>query len=62
MKNQLFQFWEYEDGAVTVDWVVLVAGIVSLSLAAMGVVVDGTEDLSGDVDDRLKSQLIKTSF
>ena len=51
-----------EAGAVTVDWVVLTAGLVSLGLAAMSVISDGTEDLSGDVDDKLQSQLISTTF
>lgn len=51
-----------EDGAVTVDWVVLTAGIVSLAIAAAGVITSGTEDISGDVEDALKSQLISTTF
>ena len=56
------QFWEDDSGAVTVDWVILSAGVIGLALASMGVVIDGTEDLSGDVDSTLSSQLISTSF
>lgn len=59
---QIKSFLVDETGAVTVDWVILTAGIVSLAIAASAVVVDGTEDLSNDVDAKLKSQLIKTSF
>jgi len=56
------QFWAAESGAVTVDWVILSAGVIGLALASMGVVIDGTEDLTGDVETTLSSQLISTSF
>ena len=62
MVNCIFSFALDEEGAVTVDWVILAAGVISLSLAAVGVITDGTEDISGDVEGRLKSQLISTSF
>lgn len=62
MKYLVSQFWENESGAVTVDWVILSAGVIGLALASMGVVIDGTEDLTGDVDTTLSSQLISTSF
>ena len=35
-----------EDGAVTVDWVVLTAAIVGLGLAVMAVVKPGVNDMS----------------
>ncbi|SHF02181.1 MULTISPECIES: hypothetical protein [Litoreibacter] len=56
------RFWTDDSGAVTVDWVILSAGVIGLALASMGVVIDGTEDLTGDVDTTLSSQLISTSF
>lgn len=62
MKYQVLQFLKDEAGAVTVDWVILSAGIIGLALATMGVVIDGTEDLSGDMEATLTSQLISTSF
>ena len=62
MKYLVSHFWENESGAVTVDWVILSAGVIGLALASMGVVIDGTEDLTGDVDAELSSQLISTSF
>lgn len=62
MLNFLNSFVADEDGAVTVDWVILSAGVVSLALAAIGVITSGTEDLSGDVDNQLQRQLITTSF
>ena len=62
MKQLCKNFLAEEAGAVTVDWVVLTAAIVSLTLAASAVVVDGVGDLSGDVDAKLRSQLISTAF
>lgn len=62
MTQAVSTFWTDEAGAVTVDWVILAAGVIGLALASMGVVIDGTEDLSGDVDSTLSSQLISTSF
>ena len=56
------KFWKDESGAVTVDWVILAAGVIGLALASMGVVIDGVEDLSSDVDTSLSGQLISTSF
>lgn len=55
-------FLREETGAVTVDWVVLTAALVGLGLATMAVVSSGVEDVSGDIDDQLKGQVIKTSF
>lgn len=62
MRDRLYNFLEDEAGAVTVDWVILAAGVIGLALATTGVVIDGTEDLSGDVETTLSSPLISTSF
>jgi len=62
MNTYIKPFLADEDGAVTVDWVVLAAGVITLALAATGVVVNGTEDLTKDAEAKLKSQLISTSF
>jgi Flp pilus assembly pilin Flp len=37
MQNKFMNFWRDESGAVTVDWVVLTALIVALSLAVFGI-------------------------
>ena len=42
-------FWKDETGAVTVDWVVLTAGLVVLGLAVGGKVSSGATTLSNDV-------------
>ena len=62
MNTYILPFLADEDGAVTVDWVVLAAGVITLALAAMGVVSNGTEDLTKDVDAKMRSQLISTAF
>ncbi|MEM9583416.1 MAG: pilus assembly protein [Pseudomonadota bacterium] len=62
MLNVIKHFALEEDGAVTVDWVILCAGVVSLALAAVGVITDGVDGASSDTEKRLKSQLISTSF
>ncbi|MGB3316802.1 MAG: hypothetical protein WBB85_20610 [Albidovulum sp.] len=44
-----------EDGAVTVDWVVLTAAVVGLGVAALAAVRDGTETLSSAIGDYLST-------
>ncbi|WP_298257628.1 pilus assembly protein [uncultured Litoreibacter sp.] len=51
-----------ESGAVTVDWVVLTAAIVSLGIAVMASVSNGLETLSGDIETQLTTQGISTTF
>lgn len=48
-------FIQSENGAVTVDWVVLTAGLVGLGLAVMAVVSGGVEDLSDQTSTELAS-------
>lgn len=55
-------FRKDEDGAVTVDWVVLTAAVVALGLAAQAVITAGVEDLSGDISSQLAVSMIKTTF
>lgn len=55
-------FIQNESGAVTVDWVVLTAGLVGLGLAVMTVVSSGVEQTATDVDEQLSTQIITTSF
>ena len=62
MFNKFTDFIRNEDGAVTVDFVVLTAATVGLGVAVLGVVSGGIENVSQDVDDQLVSQVIQTSF
>ncbi|MCX7301984.1 MAG: hypothetical protein NTX73_16695 [Rhodobacterales bacterium] len=47
MLNFIKNFRADEDGAVTVDWVVLTAAIVGLGIAVLTTVSGGAEDLAG---------------
>lgn len=56
-------FLRSETGAVTVDWVVLTAGLVGLGLATMAVVSTGVQDTSGDIQGQLEAEdIISSSF
>lgn len=59
---QVCDFFASENGAVTVDWTVLTASVVGLGLATIGVVSDGVENLSRDVDGSLRGSSIISSF
>jgi len=52
-KQEAENFRNDEDGAVTVDWVVLTAAIVALGLAVGTAVSNGATDLAGDVGTEL---------
>lgn len=49
-----------EDGAVTVDWVVLTAAIVGLGLAVLSSVSGGTTSLANKISSNLANQTIST--
>ncbi|WP_187429969.1 hypothetical protein ROLI_025970 [Roseobacter fucihabitans] len=46
-----------EDGAVTVDWVVLTAAVVGLAIAAYTSIEQGATDLTADTSDYLGTTL-----
>ncbi|MEM9349108.1 MAG: hypothetical protein AAGA47_02525 [Pseudomonadota bacterium] len=47
-----------EDGAVTVDWVVLTAAIVGLGILVLGIVSGGIQSLTDRIDDELSSMSV----
>ena len=51
-------FAKDEDGAVTVDWVVLTAALVGLGILVLGVVQGGLEDLSSDIASELSGYTV----
>ena len=53
MMNFFKTFARDEDGAVTVDWVVLTAAVVGLGIAAIATVRGGVDSLAGDIDTSL---------
>ena len=56
------KFEEAEDGAVTVDWVVLTAAVVGLGVAALAAIRTGTGTLSTKINAHLAAQSILTTF
>jgi len=49
MLHTFKKFLRDESGATTVDWVLLTAGVMSLTLAVMSTFGDGAEDVSNAV-------------
>ncbi|MFD0980235.1 hypothetical protein [Tropicimonas aquimaris] len=41
------RFLNSEDGAVTLDWIVLTAGAIALALGATSMILDGTQTQTG---------------
>jgi len=58
MLNFIKNFRNDEDGAVTVDWVVLTAAIVGLGLAVMLSVRNGATDLAADIGTNLTNTTV----
>ena len=56
------KFHNEEDGAVTVDWVVLTAAVVGLGVAALAAIKSGTGSLTTKINNQLASQQITTTF
>ena len=63
MLKNLINFRKDEDGAVTVDWVVLTAAIVGLGIAVLASVRGGVETQTDNIVGELESDtLITTTF
>ena len=60
--NLLKSFQRDEDGAVTVDWVVMTAAIVGLGIAVLTTVGGATDDYADDIGSYLSAQGIKTTY
>ena len=58
MQKFINTFVRDEDGAVTVDWVVLTAAIVGLGLAVLASVRTGATDLAGDIETNLTNTVV----
>jgi len=51
--NFLKRFKKDEDGAVTVDWVVLTAAVVGLGIVVMGFISPAVSNLAQGISDKL---------
>jgi Flp pilus assembly pilin Flp len=54
------KFCHAEDGAVTVDWVVLTAAVILLSIAVVGQIKAGATDISTGLGTRLSDATIQS--
>ncbi|MEM8580199.1 MAG: pilus assembly protein [Pseudomonadota bacterium] len=55
-------FWRPEDGAVTVDWVVLTGALVGLGIAVRLTLEPAMTTQSGSLNRQLGTEMIKTEF
>ena len=55
-------FRKDEDGAVTVDWVVLTAAIVGLGVAVLASVTSGTKTVTQNVSGHLSTTSVTKAF
>lgn len=62
MQDKLAAFCKSDDGAVTVDWVVLVAALVGLGIAVTSVMRPAMTTNSGSLNRQLSNHEIKTDF
>jgi Flp pilus assembly pilin Flp len=56
------KFRKDEEGAVTVDWVVLTAAIVGLGIAVLTSVSNGAEIMASNIDQELQTAVPTISF
>lgn len=62
MKSQVIAFCSDEDGAVTIDWVVITAAVVGLSFAVVSMLDDGTSNVASSVQSSLSSSSTDTGL
>jgi Flp pilus assembly pilin Flp len=58
MMNFVKNFRNDEDGAVTVDWVVLTAAVVGLAIAAYGSILSGSQVMTANTAGFLGEQVV----
>ncbi|MGH1578194.1 hypothetical protein [Planktotalea sp.] len=58
MLHSFSNFISHEDGAVTVDWVVLTAAVVGLAVAAYATISSGTGTLTASTDTTLSGMTV----
>ena len=62
MLNFIKTFHAEEDGAVTVDWVVLTAAIVGLGIAVLTSVSNGAETMASNIETQLETAVPTITF
>ena len=62
MRVYMKKFLASEDGAVTVDWVVLTAAIVGLGVIVITTIANGALDHSSGLNNHLQNANVTTSY
>ncbi|GIT89679.1 hypothetical protein JANAI62_08360 [Jannaschia pagri] len=62
IKEHIAAFAADEDGSIVIDWVVISAAIIGISLFMFDGVAGSVEDLARDVEQKLASIEIPTTF
>lgn len=62
MRALIRSFWGKEDGAVTVDWVVLTAAIVGMGVVVVTIVANGALDHTSGLNSHLANADVTTSY
>ena len=62
MLNYIHNFARDEDGAVTVDWVVLTAAVVGLGIAVLTSVSGGAETMAANIETQLGTAVPEINF
>lgn len=55
LKTRLHHLWHDEDGAITVDWVMVTAGVVALSIAVLNIVGDSSMTVTKKISQEISS-------
>ena len=58
MLNHIQNFMKSEDGAITVDWVVLTAAVVGLAGASAALINDGIVSASTNIEEGVMAQQV----
>ena len=62
MRTLMMNFLAHEDGAVTVDWVVLTAAVVGMGFAVLTSIAGGALDHSTGLGAHLDTRALTTSY
>ena len=62
MFDQFYEFFADENGAVTVDWVVLTAGIVGLGVVVITTIANGALDHTSGLNSHLANADVTTTY
>ena len=55
MTNSIIALWQQDDGAVTIDWVVLTDALVGLSISVVAVFASASKSPEGNYNTNLSS-------